>query len=74
MRKINAQTVTLSDEQRKQLMEQIHDFFDAEFGDDIGIIKQSQILDLFLEQHLIWKGISELCLQLLLWDILFLMP
>lgn len=50
MRKINAQTVTLSDEQRKQLMEQIHDFFDAEFGDDIGIIKQSQILDLFLEQ------------------------
>lgn len=50
MRKTNTQTVTLTEEQKKQLMEQIQDFFDTEFGDDIGIIKQSQILDMFLEQ------------------------
>lgn len=42
--------MTLTDEQKKFLMEQIHDFFDAEFDDDIGLLKQSRILDLFVEQ------------------------
>ena len=50
MRKNNAQVVNLTEEQKQRLMEEIHDFFDAEFGDDIGIIRQSQIMDLFLEQ------------------------
>lgn len=50
MKRQNTQIINLTDEQKKQLMEQIHDFFDAEFGENIGIIRQSQILDLFLEQ------------------------
>ena len=50
MKRQNAQIINLTDEQKKQLMEQIHDFFDAEFGENIGIIRQSQSLDLFLEQ------------------------
>lgn len=50
MRKSDTTTVTLSEEQKQLLMEQIHDFFDVEFDDDIGIIKQSRILDLFVEQ------------------------
>lgn len=50
MRKNDTTVVTLTEEQKQLLMEQIHDFFDAEFDDDIGIIKQSRILDLFVEQ------------------------
>ena len=50
MRKNDTAVVTLTEEQKQLLMEQIHDFFDAEFDDDIGIIKQSGILDFFLEQ------------------------
>ena len=50
MRKNDTTVVTLTDEQKKLLMEQIHDFFDMEFEDDIGLLKQSRILDLFVEQ------------------------
>ena len=49
MRK-NDTAIALTEEQKQLLMEQIHDFFDAEFDEDIGIIKQSRILDLFIEQ------------------------
>lgn len=42
--------VHLSDEQKKYIMEAIHDFFDEEYGEDIGIIKQQRILELFMEQ------------------------
>ena len=42
--------VHLSDEQKKHIMEAIHDFFDEEYGEDIGIIKQQRILELFMEQ------------------------
>ena len=44
MRK-NDTAIALTEEQKQLLMEQIHDFFDAEFDEDIGIIKQSRILD-----------------------------
>lgn len=50
MRRNETTRVTLTEEQKQLLMEQIHDFFDAEFDEDIGIIKQSRILDLFVEQ------------------------
>ena len=42
--------VRLTEEQKKLLMGEIHDFFHSEYGEDIGMIKQSNILDLFLEQ------------------------
>lgn len=40
----------LSDEQKKKLMNEIQSFFDYEYGENIGIIKQQRILDLFMEQ------------------------
>lgn len=50
MKRSNEQIINLSEEQKQKLMREIHDFFDSEYGEDIGIIKQSRILDLFLEQ------------------------
>lgn len=50
MRRSTEQIINLSEEQKQKLMAEIHDFFDAEYGESIGIIKQSRILDLFLEQ------------------------
>lgn len=51
MRKQTDRTaVKLTEEQKKQLMEEIHDFFHSEYGEEMGIIKQSSVLDLFLEQ------------------------
>ncbi len=47
---LNSQIVSLTDEQKKSIMEEIHNFFDTEYGEDIGIIKQQHILDLFMEQ------------------------
>lgn len=44
------QTVRLSEEQKKHAMEEIHAFFDEEYGEDIGIIKQQRIMELFMEQ------------------------
>lgn len=51
MRKQTDRTaVKLTEEQKKQLMEEIHVFFHSEYGEEMGIIKQSSVLDLFLEQ------------------------
>ena len=47
---IDASAVSLSDEQKKSMMNEIHDFFDSEYGEDIGIIKQQRVLALFMEQ------------------------
>lgn len=49
-KKIDITTVELSDEQKKRLMDEIHNFFLSEYGDDIGIIKQQRILELFTEE------------------------
>ncbi len=51
MRKnMDTSVVSLTDEQKKKIMNEIHDFFDAEYGEDIGIIKQQRIMELFVEQ------------------------
>lgn len=42
--------VVLTDEQKKIIMNEIHNFFDEEYGEDIGIIKQQRIMELFTEQ------------------------
>ena len=49
-RKIDNKKIKLTDDQRKYLMNEIHDFFDEEFEDDIGMIKQQRILELFMER------------------------
>ncbi|MBQ7920083.1 MAG: DUF2164 family protein [Lachnospiraceae bacterium] len=43
-------SVSLTDEQKKSIMNEIHNFFDEEYGEDIGIIKQQRIMELFMEQ------------------------
>ena len=51
MRKnMDTSVVVLTEEQKKGIMNEIHDFFDAEYGEDMGIIKQQRILELFTEQ------------------------
>lgn len=40
----------LSEDQKKALREEIHAFYLEERGEDIGIIHQEGILDLFLER------------------------
>lgn len=40
----------LTDEQRKAIKEEIHAYYLDERGEDIGIILQEGLLDLFLEQ------------------------
>lgn len=47
---MDALAVSLTDEQKKSIMNEIHDFFVEEYGEDIGIIKQQRIMELFLEQ------------------------
>lgn len=47
---IDITTIDLTDEQKKNIMNEIHNFFLSEYGDDIGIIKQQRILDLFTEE------------------------
>lgn len=42
--------VNLSEEQKKIIMDEIAYFFHSEFEEEIGMLKQSQILDLFVEQ------------------------
>lgn len=42
--------IQLKDEQKKQLMEEIKAFYLDVRGDEIGIIEQQQIYDLFMEQ------------------------
>lgn len=46
---INA-VIQLSDEQKKQITDEIKAFYLDVRGDEIGIIEQQQILDLFVEQ------------------------
>lgn len=50
MRKDNMNYVSLTDEQKKNLMQEIAVFFREEYDEDIGIIKQQKLLDLFTEQ------------------------
>lgn len=50
MRKDNMNYVSLTDEQKKNLMQEIEVFFREEYDEDIGIIKQQKLLDLFAEQ------------------------
>lgn len=42
--------VSLTDSQRKQIMEEIAAFYMDERGEELGIIGQQQILDLFTER------------------------
>ncbi len=42
--------IQLSDEQKKQITDEIKAFYLDVRGDDIGIIEQQQILDLFVDQ------------------------
>lgn len=41
--------IKLTDEQRKAIKEEIHAYYLDERGEDIGIILQEGLLDLFLE-------------------------
>ena len=43
-------TIELNDAQKKQLLEEIRGFYLEERGEEIGMIAQRQILDLFCEQ------------------------
>ncbi len=49
-KRISNTMVNMTDEQRKHMLNTIHDFFDEEFGDDVGMLKQQKIMDLFMEQ------------------------
>ncbi|MBQ7359603.1 MAG: DUF2164 family protein [Lachnospiraceae bacterium] len=42
--------MNLTDEQKKAIMDQIHNFFLEEYDEDLGIIKQQRIFDLFAEE------------------------
>lgn len=42
--------IKLSDEQKKAIKEEIHAYYLDERGEDIGIILQEGLLDLFMEQ------------------------
>lgn len=42
--------IRLSDEQKKAIKEEIHAYYLDERGEDIGIILQEGLLDLFMEQ------------------------
>ena len=42
--------IQLSDAQRKQILEEIRAFYLEERGEEIGMIEERQILDLFCEQ------------------------
>lgn len=42
--------VSFTDEQKKALMDAIHDFFHSEYDEDLGIIKQQRIMELFTEE------------------------
>ena len=51
MRKKELNTaVNLTEEQKKNLMSEIHNFFKSEYDEDLGIIKQQKIMDMFVEQ------------------------
>ena len=47
---LDTSAVVLTEDQKKNIMMEIHDFFDSEYGEDMGIIKQQRIMELFLEQ------------------------
>lgn len=49
-RKSVGTVIQLSDEQKKAIMEEIAAFYLDERDEEIGMIEQSQLLDLFLEQ------------------------
>ncbi len=51
MRKNKIDTiVNLTEEQKKNIMDEITYFFSSEYEEEIGIIKQTKILELFIEQ------------------------
>lgn len=50
MRRINLSSIQLNDDQKEQLQAEIKAFYFDTFDEEIGIIKQQQILELFTEQ------------------------
>lgn len=50
MRRINLSSIQLNDDQKEQLQEEIKAFYFDAFDEEIGIVKQQQILELFTEQ------------------------
>lgn len=50
MRRNTINAISLTEEQKKAIMSEIAYFYQSEYEEEIGIIKQSQILDLFMEQ------------------------
>ena len=49
-RRSHGAIIQLSDAQRKQLLEEIRAFYLEERGEEIGMIEERQVLDLFCEQ------------------------
>ena len=49
-RRKSAAIIQLSDAQKKQLIDEIRAFYLKERGEEIGMIEERQVLDLFLEQ------------------------
>lgn len=48
-RKINHPLITLSDDEKKQMLEDIKYYFATERDEDLGIIASESILDFFME-------------------------
>ena len=42
-KRVSNTMVSMTDEQRKHMLHTLHDFFDEESGDDIGMLKQQKI-------------------------------
>lgn len=42
--------INLTDEQKKQILASIHDFYEYERGEDIGIIHQEGLFNLFMDE------------------------
>lgn len=42
--------IALTEAQKKSMMEEIHAFYLDEYGEDIGVIKETRILDFVLEE------------------------
>ena len=49
-RRSHGAIIQLSDAQRKQLLEEIRAFYQEERGEEIGMIEERQVLDLFCER------------------------
>ncbi len=49
-RGVDTGKIRFTEEEQKALMDAIHGFFYEEYEEDLGIIKQQRILDLFTEE------------------------